>query len=253
LRTYTIPFSTTVSGCARALQRRGHALPIKDPDRKGKVESGVGHAQKTPLKGLRFESLEEAQSVSRTDRAGIHPSMQPRTRQVAVHRSPKKNRPCFLCRWNPSATTSTENAWFISTAVSKSKQPITGYRQDGSDGSSKCNGCAARAILNPPQITSREHSARTRLVSHQKRRLSQEKPLTPPSWLRRQAGRAEHGSAYSVTPSIATKRAWHPSHPGDPLLGQEIRHGGVEDACAAPWNRVPEYRFVRRYLEPARN
>jgi transposase len=40
------------------------ALPcrIQDPDRKGKVESGVGHAQKTPLKGLRFESLEEAQA-----------------------------------------------------------------------------------------------------------------------------------------------------------------------------------------------
>jgi hypothetical protein len=40
------------------------ALPcrVKDPDRKGKVESGVGHAQKTPLKGLRFESLEEAQA-----------------------------------------------------------------------------------------------------------------------------------------------------------------------------------------------
>jgi transposase len=35
---------------------------IKDPDRKGKVESGVGHAQKTPLKGKRFESLEEAQA-----------------------------------------------------------------------------------------------------------------------------------------------------------------------------------------------
>jgi transposase len=40
------------------------ALPcrIHDPDRKGKVESGVGHAQRTPLKGLRFESLQEAQS-----------------------------------------------------------------------------------------------------------------------------------------------------------------------------------------------
>src|SRR5216684_2473778 len=39
------------------------ALPCRvgDPDRKGKVEAGVGHAQKTPLKGLRFESLEEAQ------------------------------------------------------------------------------------------------------------------------------------------------------------------------------------------------
>src|SRR6267143_475999 len=40
------------------------AMPcrIKDPDRKGKVEAGVGHAQKTPLKGLRFENLEEAQA-----------------------------------------------------------------------------------------------------------------------------------------------------------------------------------------------
>jgi hypothetical protein len=40
------------------------ALPcrVRDPDRKGKVESGVGHAQKTPLKGQRFESLEEAQA-----------------------------------------------------------------------------------------------------------------------------------------------------------------------------------------------
>src|SRR6516164_4216988 len=40
------------------------AMPcrIQDPDRKGKVEAGVGHAQRTPLKGLRFESLEEAQT-----------------------------------------------------------------------------------------------------------------------------------------------------------------------------------------------
>jgi transposase len=40
------------------------AMPcrIRDPDRKGKVESGVGHAQKTPLKGQRFDSLEAAQS-----------------------------------------------------------------------------------------------------------------------------------------------------------------------------------------------
>src|SRR5271170_7310472 len=40
------------------------ALPckVRDPDRKGKVESGVAHAQKTPLKGKKFESLEEAQA-----------------------------------------------------------------------------------------------------------------------------------------------------------------------------------------------
>ncbi len=40
------------------------ALPCRvgDPDRKGKVERSVGHAKNTPLKGLSFESLEEAQS-----------------------------------------------------------------------------------------------------------------------------------------------------------------------------------------------
>jgi transposase len=40
------------------------ALPCRvgDPDRKGKVEAGVGHAKKTPLRGLRFETLEAAQA-----------------------------------------------------------------------------------------------------------------------------------------------------------------------------------------------
>ena len=40
------------------------AMPcrVQDPDRKGKVESGVGHAQKTPLKSQRFETLEDAQA-----------------------------------------------------------------------------------------------------------------------------------------------------------------------------------------------
>ena len=38
------------------------ACRVRDPDRQGKVESGVGHAQKTPLKGQPFESLEQAQA-----------------------------------------------------------------------------------------------------------------------------------------------------------------------------------------------
>jgi transposase len=39
------------------------ALPcrVQHPDRKGKVESGIGHTQRTPLKGMRFESIDEAQ------------------------------------------------------------------------------------------------------------------------------------------------------------------------------------------------
>lgn len=64
------------------------AMPcrVHDPDRKGKVESGVGHAQKTPLKGQRFESLEEAQTYldnweSRWADTRIHGTTK---RQVAV-------------------------------------------------------------------------------------------------------------------------------------------------------------------------
>jgi transposase len=40
------------------------ALPCRvgDPDRKGKVEAGIGHTQKTPLKGLRFETIEAGQT-----------------------------------------------------------------------------------------------------------------------------------------------------------------------------------------------
>ena len=40
------------------------ALPcrVRDPERKGKVEAAVGHAQKTPLRGLRFERLDVAQA-----------------------------------------------------------------------------------------------------------------------------------------------------------------------------------------------
>jgi transposase len=40
------------------------ALPARpyDPNRKGKVESAVGHAQKTPLRGQRFETLADAQA-----------------------------------------------------------------------------------------------------------------------------------------------------------------------------------------------
>jgi transposase len=40
------------------------ALPCRvgDPDRKGKVESGIGHTQKTPLHGQRFETIETAQA-----------------------------------------------------------------------------------------------------------------------------------------------------------------------------------------------
>ena len=47
--------------CGTGLRWFPHNLHSMTLD-KGKVESGVGHAKKTPLKGKRFESLEEAQA-----------------------------------------------------------------------------------------------------------------------------------------------------------------------------------------------
>ena len=64
------------------------AMPcrIQDPDRKGKVESGVGHAQKTPLKGLRFETLEEAQAYLDHWEATLGRHAHPRHHQTAGRR-----------------------------------------------------------------------------------------------------------------------------------------------------------------------
>src|SRR5438552_5020303 len=74
------------------------AMPcrIQDPDRKGKVESGVGHAKRTPLKGLRFESLEDAQAYldhweERWADTRIHGTTK---RQVAAMFAEEK--PCLL-------------------------------------------------------------------------------------------------------------------------------------------------------------
>ena len=64
------------------------ALPcrVRDPDRKGKVESSVGHAQRTPLKGQSFESLAEAQTyLDRWERTWADTRIHGTTkRQVAV-------------------------------------------------------------------------------------------------------------------------------------------------------------------------
>jgi len=75
---YRDVLATTASSRCRA------AWAIRS--QKGKVEAGVGHAQKTPLKGLRFETLEAAQAVlgslgDTLGRYGIHGTTK---RQVAV-------------------------------------------------------------------------------------------------------------------------------------------------------------------------
>src|SRR5262249_16473072 len=59
-------YDPTLNPLYRDVLKHYGAVPLPcrpgDPDRKGKVERGVGHAENTPLKGVRFESLQAAQS-----------------------------------------------------------------------------------------------------------------------------------------------------------------------------------------------
>jgi hypothetical protein len=137
------------------------ALPCRvgDPDRKGKVESGVGHAQKTPLQGLRFETLDEAQAylgVSRSlgDALGGHAhSWHDETagdRDVLPRSSPRSGR----CRSSPFGITASACARCISTAAWKSTRPTTARRPAGLGVASTCSGMIGMSGCSIPRRAS---------------------------------------------------------------------------------------------------
>ena len=152
---------------------------IQDPDRKGKVESSIGHAQKTPLKGLQFESLEEAQAYldrweERWADTRIHGTTK---RQVAAMFAEEK--PFLLpLPVEPFRYYQYGERGRIWTVAWESKPPTTVHRRAGSGAWSGCNGmmfsfassiprlanccastCARNAagIASSPRITPNEH------------------------------------------------------------------------------------------------
>ena len=77
----------------------GLPCKVRDPDRKGKVESGVNHAQMTPLKGKKFQSLEEAQEYLNTGRSAGPTRASTAGLSGSLRRcSPKRSRSCKRCR-----------------------------------------------------------------------------------------------------------------------------------------------------------
>ena len=100
------------------------------------MESGVNHAQKTPLKGKRFESLEEAQAyLDHWEERWADKRIHGRTkRQVAAMFAEEKPLLASACRWNRSATTSMASVRFIWMVASKWKRRITERRRAGSAG-----------------------------------------------------------------------------------------------------------------------
>ena len=205
------------------------ALPcrVRDPDRKGKVESGVGHAQKTPLKGLRFESLEEAQAyLDRWESAGPTRASTARPSGKSPPCLPKRSRRCCRCRSNRFAITSTANAPCISTAASKSKPPTTARRRAGSGAGSTCNGtsCTCASSIRTPGNCCASICASSAAATASKTRIVPSKRRCARCSCSRRAAhrRHPHRRALRRYPS-ATKAKRRAPHPRRARAGQETR------------------------------
>ena len=232
----------------------GMPCRIKDPDRKGKVEAGVGHAQKTPLKGLRFESLEEAQAY--LDR------WETRWADTRIHGTTKRQ---------VAAMFAEEKPFLLPLPLEPFRYYQYGERVVHLDG---CVEVEAAYYGLPPGWIGRGvkvqwdalhvrilHPGTNQLLREhirQKRgwyRIKAEDhpkkmPLSTAQLLRR-AGRA--GTQIGVLCNSIYRQQGEPGIRrilGILSLAKKYGTAAAEDACAAALEiAVPEYRFVRRYLE----
>jgi hypothetical protein len=197
---------------------------VGDPDRKGKVESGIGHTQKTPLQGMRFETLEEGQTyLDRWDA---------RWADTRIHGTTKRQVATMFAEEQPALGP---------LPLEPFRYYRFGVRTVHLDG---CVEVDAAYYGAPPGWIGRRvdvqwNDLHVRLLDPTTGQLLREHLRAPRGWHR-----------------IAD--ADHP-HEGDAgvrrilgLLALAKKHGPaiVEDAARAALDLgVPTYRFLRRYLE----
>ena len=232
------------------------ALPcrVRDPDRKGKVEAGVGHAQKTPLKGLRFETLEAAQAyLDRWERHWADTRIHGTTkRQVAVMFAeerpalgPLPVEPFRYYRFG-ERTVSLNGCVEVEGAYYGAPPGWLGQRLQV-----QWNDLHVRLIAPKTGQLLREH-LRTRRGWYQIH--DDDRPArTPPTTL------ALLARATSAGPHIGLVCAQIQQHDGVPgvrriqgVLALAKKHGVavVEDAATAALEiGMPTYRFVRKYVD----
>jgi transposase len=232
------------------------ALPCRvgDPDRKGKVEAGIGHTQKTPLRGLRFETLEAAQAY--LDRWEAHWA------DTRIHGTTKRQVAAMFAEEQPALG---------ALPIEPFRYYRFGVRTVHLDG---CVEVDAAYYGAPPGWIGRDvdvqwNDLHVRLLDPKTGQLLREHVRT-----RRGYHRIEDGDQPRRTPkkTLALLNAAH--HAGasigavcDHIHGHEgtggirrilgvlalvRKHGPavVEDAAKAALDLgVPTYRFIRRYLE----
>jgi transposase len=232
------------------------ALPCRvgDADRKGKVEAGVGHAKRTPLKGLRFESLEEAQAY--LDR------WEERWADTRIHGTTKRQVAAMFAEEKPA---------LLPLPLEPFRYYQFGERTVHLDG---CVEIEAAYYGAPPgwigrRIQVQWDERHVRLLDPKTGQLLREH-------LRQQRGghRIKDEDRPNKTP-LGTEQLLHRAaragrhigvlcqgmhrHQGEPAvrrilgvlsLAKKYGAASVDDACAAALEvEVFEYRFVRRYLE----
>lgn len=232
------------------------ALPcrVRDPDRKGKVEAGVGHAQKTPLKGLRFETIEEAQAY--LDRWEEHWA------DTRIHGTTKRQVAAMFAEERP-------------TLRPLPVEPFRYYRFG--DRTVHLDGCveveAAFYGAPPGWIGRRVHvqwnDLHVRLIDPQRHHLLREhlraprgyhriddrdRPSqTPPTTLALLGRAATAGASIgAVCRHIHAQGTAHSVRQLLGVLALAKKHGVavVEDAATAALEMgVPTYRFLRKYVD----
>jgi transposase len=232
------------------------ALPCRvgDPDRKGKVESAVGHAQKTPLRGLRFESLEHAQAY--LDR------WEARWADTRIHGTTKRQVAVMFAEERPALGP-------------LPLEPFRYYRYG--ERSVHLDGCveveAAYYGLPPGWIGRRVHvqwnDVHVRVLDPKTGRLLREHLRAPRGWHRvfdddrpaRTPAKtlAVLARAKTAGPSIGAVCDHIHTHEGASgvrrmlgvlALAKKYGPAVVDDAAKAALDLgVPTYRFLRRYLE----
>jgi hypothetical protein len=234
------------------------ALPcrVRHPDRKGKVESGIGHTQATALKGLRFETLEEAQAHldhwdARWADTRIHGTTKRQVAQMFAeekpHLLPLPVEPFRYYRYG-KRTVHLDGHVDIDGAYYSAPPGTIGHTL-----SVQWDERRVRMLDARTGELLREHVPQMR---GRHRTHEADKPKKTPATTEQLLARAR--GAGKSTGAVALAIHQHDGEPGvRRIVGvislvKKYGHFAVDDACAMALRvGVPSYRFVRQYLERA--
>lgn len=232
------------------------ALPcrVRDPDRKGKVESAIGHTQRTPLQGLRFETLDAAQAHL--------DQWETRWADTRIHGTTKRQVAAMFAEEQPALG---------ALPVEPFRYYRFGVRTVHLDG---CVEVEAAYYGVPPgwigrQVDVQWTDLHVRILAPTTGQLLREHVRAPRGWHRiADADRPARtpakvlallAAAHRVGPALGAVADYLQQHEGARavrhllgLLSLVKKHGGavVEDAATAARDLgAPSYRFVRRYLD----